>query len=382
MSITILADVIMPNNVLSAGVRGKNMRQNQRAMNQAGFVTANIVWTKTLRQYELGTVPMLIAQWQAIEGLHEVTEGGAYGFLMEDPKDNTVSATEGVLQPMVSGVAAGTAGAGYGVPTYQLAKRYTSSGSTRTKDRAITRPKGVPVFLRGGSPVTVGSGAGNVAYDANTGAVTFVADSTKSVSALSSKTITGITKANPGVVTCVAHGFASGDKIKPASVVGMTQVNGNYYTITSLTADTFSIGVDTTGYTTYTSGGTATKYGITQTSPVRVNSAAHGFTNGQVVYLSGVVGTTEVNSLPFTVANAATNYFELSGINGSAYTAYVSGGTISKFAQSTESLTWSGRFYVPVQFMDDTIEWDMVRAGQFEQRLVAGPSVVLIEVRE
>lgn len=32
----------------------------------------------SLRKYDLGFVPMLPAQWAAIEGLHEVTEGGAY----------------------------------------------------------------------------------------------------------------------------------------------------------------------------------------------------------------------------------------------------------------------------------------------------------------
>ena len=71
--------------------------------------------------------------------------------------------------------------------------------------------------------------------------------------------ITGITQANPGVVTTdLNHGFSSGQVIQINSVVGMTQVNGNSYTITVLTETTFSIGVDTTGYSTYTSGGVVT----------------------------------------------------------------------------------------------------------------------------
>lgn len=71
------------------------------------------------------------------------------------------------------------------------------------------------------------------------------------------KTITGITQANPGVVTIVGHGMATGARVHIEGVVGMTQVNNTTYTITSLTPNTFSIGVDTSGYSAYTSGGIA-----------------------------------------------------------------------------------------------------------------------------
>jgi len=73
----------------------------------------------------------------------------------------------------------------------------------------------------------------------------------------SAKTITDITRANPGVVTSVDHGFTTGNKITFATVAGMTEVNGNTYTITVIDDDTFSI-VDTSGFTAYTSSGTAT----------------------------------------------------------------------------------------------------------------------------
>ena len=71
------------------------------------------------------------------------------------------------------------------------------------------------------------------------------------------KTITGITQANPGVVTVANHGIPTGQRIALMSVGGMTQVNGQVYTVTSLSANTFSIGVDTSGYSAYTSGGVA-----------------------------------------------------------------------------------------------------------------------------
>lgn len=67
--------------------------------------------------------------------------------------------------------------------------------------------------------------------------------------------------------------------------------------------------------------------GATAADPVVVTSASHGFTNGDTVFISGVIGMTELNDRTFTVANKAANTFELSGEDGSAYTAYSSAGT-------------------------------------------------------
>lgn len=126
MSITVYSDVILPNSVLAAGARGKQLRNNSRTMTQSGRTQINVNWASTLRQYEFGFVPLSVAQWQTIEGLHEVTEGGAYGFLLQDPKDNSTG-TDGVLGYVTA-------------TTFQLQKRYTAAGSSRTKLRSITRP--------------------------------------------------------------------------------------------------------------------------------------------------------------------------------------------------------------------------------------------------
>lgn len=67
--------------------------------------------------------------------------------------------------------------------------------------------------------------------------------------------------------------------------------------------------------------------GATAADPVVITATAHGFSNGDEVFISGVIGMTELNDKTFTVANAATNTFELSGVDGSAYTAYSSSGT-------------------------------------------------------
>lgn len=73
------------------------------------------------------------------------------------------------------------------------------------------------------------------------------------------KTITAITKANPGKVTAVGHGYSNGDTVYISGVVGMTQVNSLFFTVTVVDADNFTIGVDTSSYTAYSSGGTAKK---------------------------------------------------------------------------------------------------------------------------
>jgi hypothetical protein len=72
------------------------------------------------------------------------------------------------------------------------------------------------------------------------------------------QTITNITQANPAVVTVASHGYSNGDDVWINSVVGMTEVNGRRFRIANVTTNTFELsGVDSTGYTAYTSGGTA-----------------------------------------------------------------------------------------------------------------------------
>ena len=79
------------------------------------------------------------------------------------------------------------------------------------------------------------------------------------------KSITAITKANPAVVTASSHGYSNGDDVWINDVGGMTEVNSRKYTVANKTTNTFELsGVDSSSYTTYTSGGTAAKvYQIT-----------------------------------------------------------------------------------------------------------------------
>lgn len=76
--------------------------------------------------------------------------------------------------------------------------------------------------------------------------------------------------------------------------------------------------------------------GITVANPAVVTyGGADTFANGDRVWISGVLGMTQVNNREFTVANVNTgaNTFELSGVNSSAYTPYSSAGTVEKIVE-------------------------------------------------
>lgn len=134
MAITVYDNIILSNSVISAGIRGKQKRRNSRVMVDSGAEFINIVWTQTLREYEIGIVPLQRSDWMHIEALHEVTAGGAYGFLLEDPKDSRVTVATGRATELTS-------------TTFQLWKRYTEPVSSRTHDRKITRPRAIGFAL-------------------------------------------------------------------------------------------------------------------------------------------------------------------------------------------------------------------------------------------
>lgn len=77
----------------------------------------------------------------------------------------------------------------------------------------------------------------------------------------SAKTITAATKANPAVITSNSHGYSNGDEIYLTSVGGMTELNGRNYIVANASTNTYSLkdlfgnNINSTNYTTYTSGG-------------------------------------------------------------------------------------------------------------------------------
>lgn len=113
------------------------------------------------------------------------------------------------------------------------------------------------------------SGYGCTQLNYSSGYVTSVPTSTSAVVDIDSSkanlfistpftaTITAATKANPCVITASNH-FVPGNIILISSVSGMTQLNGVYLTVVRSNSSTITTNINSTTFTTYTSGGTAT----------------------------------------------------------------------------------------------------------------------------
>ncbi len=132
---------------------------------------------------------------------------------------------------------------------YQLRKQYGAGGTPLS----IGRPSRV-IYKPVASTVLVAAGGVSMAsfqwsLDASTGRVTFAANSTASIS--------GISKASSAVITFgSAHPFIITQAVHISGVSGMTGINGKRATITGSSTYTITVNIDSTGYNTYSSGGT------------------------------------------------------------------------------------------------------------------------------
>ncbi len=125
-SIEVLEDIIMSGTLIAAaGLRGKNFGKNRRVEMEDGRQNINIAWANSLREFDLGFIPMLLDDWKQIKAIHEITYQGAYGFLIKDPQGSFVDS--GVATLISAGV-------------YQLHERFTDTGSSLYRDRKVTRP--------------------------------------------------------------------------------------------------------------------------------------------------------------------------------------------------------------------------------------------------
>lgn len=168
---------------------------------------------------------------------------------------------------------------------------------------------------------------------------------------LAAKTVEDITQANPGVVTVTGHGFSNGDQVQLNNVRGMVEVNDVNYRVANVTTNTFTLqdeaggDIDTTGFTAFVDGGGASGAitGATNADPVVVTSAAHPFFDGDIIYISGVGGMTQLNGNYYKVSAATTNTFALqtvAGVNvdGTLYGTYTSGGTAEIGASKVQEI--------------------------------------------
>lgn len=214
------------------------------------------------------------------------------------------------------------------------------------------------------------------------------------------KAVTGITAANPPVVSVAAHGYVDGDRVLLYDLTsgGLSttgELTGRVFEIDVLTAGTFSLPRETGGgYGPVTAGfcrrlpstkaartvfdawarirdevirshpwnsvvrrirlarslpsGLATITAITAAANASVTTSfAHGYTTGDLVSITGVVGMVEVNDRYYTITVTGANTFLL-GIDSSSYQPWSSGGTLIKaYPPLTPDFGYAYKYEVP-----------------------------------
>lgn len=255
------------------------------------------------RVYQVRLPPRTASNWADWANFVESLRGPADGFRLRDFADDTATHSNGTLHPYVSGALGGTAGYGYGVASYQLAKTYTAWSVAYP--RRILKPAASGTQIkRGGATATAGASPGNYALDTSTGVVTFVADQSRAVS---SHTVGA------------AHQFVLASAFSP------------------------------------------------------------NLAGGGRLFVTGVTGTAAalLNSLPLEVTNVSSATITVA-VTTTGLTA--SGGTAYFYPQPTETLTWSGRFDVPVRFESDELVDVIVHRTAAGEMIMEAPSVGLVEL--
>ena len=205
---------------------------------QSGFETRQINWSKARHQYDVSYGERTDEQLDAVIALFHAVRGKAYGFRFKDWKDYKSVGSNASISALdqLLGVGNGTNLA------FQLVKIYNYSGETHT--RTINKPVAGSVLASIQNVID-----NRWTVDTTTGLVTFSANITKNINA--------ITKAVNGKITfTAAHTLIVGNTFHVSSVAGMTQINGKRVKVIAVDSSTqVTTDLDTSGYSTYTSGG-------------------------------------------------------------------------------------------------------------------------------
>lgn len=203
----------------------------------SGAESRVITWTQSRLRLDVGRRTMNATDTATLQAFFRSMKGRGYGFRIKDPTDYVVTTTNGVL---VTTTVAGI---------FQLAKLYATGALSEARN--IRKPVvGTASIYRNGSPVTAGGGAGNYALDTTTGLVTFVADSTANITAVTVGSTTQVTLASAltGIVvggTLALSGLSGAD-------AGL--LNNQSFTVTAISSATYTLSVNTAGKTITASG--------------------------------------------------------------------------------------------------------------------------------
>lgn len=195
------------------------------------------------RVYNVMYTQQTANMWSEILALYHRAYGMFAGFrvkAMDDYTTNARIAAPTATDQELEVITAGT--------VYQLQVAYGTGGTPLAIGepvRTIFKPVASTTKIAIGSieqPATAWS------VVTTTGRVTFAANKTRS--------ITAITQAASAVVTVGAHTFIVGESVHFTGVVGMTEINGLRGLITATSATEITVSINSTSFTAYTSGGT------------------------------------------------------------------------------------------------------------------------------
>ncbi len=221
---------------------------------RSGYESRNANWSQTRHRYEIGLTVRKKTEFDLIRNHFMAVRGKLDGFRFKDWADYQITTANGYLIGLHGTTQVGTAGVGYGTPTAQLAKLYSTGANSYLRD--IRKPViGTLALYRGGVLVTAGVGVGQYAIDTTTGLVTIVADQTRSIS---SHTV-GATHVFT-LASAFSPNLAVGGRIYVTGVTGTaaTTLNSLSHTITNVAGAAITTSTVTTGLTA--SGGNAFYY--------------------------------------------------------------------------------------------------------------------------
>lgn len=143
--------------------------------------------------------------------------------------------------------------------------------------------------------------------------------------------------------TPISIGLPERTLFKPVTGTVKIAVTGLTYS-TGFTTDTV------TGQVTFSADKTKTITSISRAASAVIGfGAAHTLLVGESVYISGVVGMTQINGQRATITGTGANDITVN-INSSAYTAYGSAGTVHSQPQAAETVTGGCEFDLPCRF--------------------------------
>ena len=205
------------------------------------------------------------------------------------------------------------------------------------------------------------------------------------------KTISAITKANPAVVTATSHGYTNGDHVWITSVAGMTQVNNRRFTVAGVTTHTFQLsGINSSSYSTYTSGGssakvfefatpfaTASLFNIQKAQDQSQMFLTEGTYPTQILTrtsdTSWTIGNADFVDGPYLPANQPTTTLTPSGTSGSVT---ITASTAIFLATDTSGTNGTGAYDRLIRFNDAGGTWHWMKITAFTDTTHVTASII------